>query len=1623
MHLTTSEDTTINKETIKRFHDLFKRVEKEWDGASTLVMDEEKQGYAVVSLEDYAAMEEDERKKIVARNSKFAMVPLTENVLEGADLRFGLKGGWWQPLTPGEKEKLLRDAGINEKRLIAKMERDNITCLAIKDLTGRLVQFNRLTMVYAYEEAPTDNEEEEKTIIETGLKGGKPRRPDAARAHQNKSKVRLAMMDAELERQGIVDAEKEVWEDFRPRGLNAEVGGEGSNSSLPPPPELFDFLGKEEAPRPLDFDFVPGGDNGGGPEDPPSGPDLLGWAKKHNKQLVAHYWKVLDGGEYLASDKASYREIDIGRTVTVEHGGVVMTTRIGDDNTGGLATYGPWYYKEEPSYSDLYPQGYIRLVEEAMFAAVRASPTREVRDDYFPSTVKFCLTRKWKIKYTADLDKIIDSYVSDPKFQADYDSLLARQVRSDIEECRIIALNRNRAHCQAMSPSIPRWVPFLGGTKLPYQYLVAIVCVVGWYLVGKGVDDLLSRVATSKKKSQQASPVRKVAKWVFSKLGLDMDLFSEAARDLVSSNRNAASSLAKSLAAWWFSFIYQRKTSPHTPDYGAKLLKYDPSKGKLVNSTASSARLNRSVTVLEPEGEFVIVSKTDKTWNGNRDDVSVGKGDIVWKNTVEIVDDCRESYETPSHRTVSSKEVTAYGLVIDKFPIVYPEVGSVKNRAGALIRRIAYSRSYNRDSVKRVINTIAKGALKDMAELAGQVPVPTIEEFLKNKQYSAEDKKYMISVAHLPLTKDDFRISEFVKDEAYVGKECLLDDESYKNRAIISRTLALVAKLGPLIHWFSEVLKLYLKALGEWRYDKDMSPAERGQFMERMWALGEDVFKMDASNFDGCLTNEWITFEKGVLFDFIASNVPVSRVQRENWTKTAAVVKGLFFQYCHARRSGDPITSPFNTFFNYCETRASGAIGGMFCGDDAIAVYPRGTKSSVVEAHFASVGVKEEVILCPSVADVEYCSGIFWPIMGCLVWGPKPGKVMAKFGHNKGNLPIKKEKQILLGTAIGMEPLCNHVPILGDLMRSVRNQLGWGGADLKPDFRQLADVYHQGARRFRPIAYDFGTVKFAAARYQCSETDIVEACEEIYKMDFSKVVVLKGDLWRRIAAIDNGLDPLDLGQGMTRWRYEEPELPVNFKGTILNNVPGLWLFGVDGGKRSENPTQELVDVAVEELALGLTGPIGVADLLTHETYNQGFSAARVAKHCFLAAIRASYPFVAFALHYGHNYLALMAENNSAVRLNRSKNTKQGAAKNAKMSSAEKTKLKEEIMASVAKREEKLRNRAQRLAVVPRMVATTRATGTVTSREAPAASAHSSCVIQCVNPFDPRCNGCRLPDMSNVGVSTVNAMLSGTQTTDSTYGTVTFAMCPMAGYCFQYPGSYTSATTWSWTGGGAASFGNYSTISAAYNAYRPVCAGYRISLAANLMTTVGTFHACWVPAKYGRSGVGNQFRENFPASISEMATFPTYRKCSLADIGVDGLIFSAPRLSRSSEIFEGFSGYDEQFNYERGFLYPWQVLVIAITGAATNQVIISYDMICRMEVLNVKTNGVTANLGVQPYSAPAMEVLYSLPSLLPTWIKESKVGQVIGRMAGKVSKYVNDNASTLNKLVGLAASLV
>lgn len=390
----------------------------------------------------------------------------------------------------------------------------------------------------------------------------------------------------------------------------------------------------------------------------------------------------------------------------------------------------------------------------------------------------------------------------------------------------------------------------------------------------------------------------------------------------------------------------------------------------------------------------------------------------------------------PETEIVHREEVVdMYGVQTDA-AAVYPS-NSNENLRQALEIRAGFDRNVDKEAARN-FRDFAIEMLSQLPDIDIGTPNP---EALFRAKYGVKKAEHLLSLINEPLTEKDIWSELFVKGEVYLGKT----EDTYKSRMIWNRSLKFLAHHLPACDQVSHGLAKIFNKHTNFYYTSGATVADISNYADKI-TLWPHIVEMDVSNFDGSVLNEMLEVEKWFLQNKVTGYWPDKEWFIENHDKVwgRSFDGEVTYQANHGRRSGDPVTSCFNSMQNILLTmwvcgghNWDGDIVVMAAGDDNVTSLKHYVDAYKITTRYAKLGMKVNAINRDSIYQTEFCSGLFWNVGGRPYWGNLPFRQLSKLGMNHGKHDPKMFKSLLLGMSKSLLPSAGHVPVLGALLRAI----------------------------------------------------------------------------------------------------------------------------------------------------------------------------------------------------------------------------------------------------------------------------------------------------------------------------------------------------------------------------------------------------------------------------------------------------------------------------------------------------------------------------------------------------------------------------------------------------------
>jgi len=287
----------------------------------------------------------------------------------------------------------------------------------------------------------------------------------------------------------------------------------------------------------------------------------------------------------------------------------------------------------------------------------------------------------------------------------------------------------------------------------------------------------------------------------------------------------------------------------------------------------------------------------------------------------------------------------------------------------------------------------------------------------------------------------DKQVRKWCKRKSFVKVENLLyksplGKKSKAPRLIQGAQPQFICLVGP---WIAAVQKVVKQ---DWNYNNFIVftsgvPADR---CARNVTKFDKWLEDDVSAWDSSCSQELLRIEAW-LFEKIGAPLAVRQLIIKNINTYGVTGNGWSYARMGCRKSGDPYTSLGNSLLNGlihlyifckfygCTVKQSKQMLRMLVqGDDNLLNYSSRLPSQDWKKQMLRFGFSSIAIHRTKRDFVEFCSMRIYDVVDGVTFGPKPGKVLAKFGVFCDPPTHINPLSMLKGTAIGLVPSCNHIP-------------------------------------------------------------------------------------------------------------------------------------------------------------------------------------------------------------------------------------------------------------------------------------------------------------------------------------------------------------------------------------------------------------------------------------------------------------------------------------------------------------------------------------------------------------------------------------------------------------------
>jgi len=262
-------------------------------------------------------------------------------------------------------------------------------------------------------------------------------------------------------------------------------------------------------------------------------------------------------------------------------------------------------------------------------------------------------------------------------------------------------------------------------------------------------------------------------------------------------------------------------------------------------------------------------------------------------------------------------------------------------------------------------------------------------------------------------------------------------------RLIQGATPQFICLVGPWVMACQDLLKRRWNIKNMMCFTSGISSEKLADYVEN---ADGPIIEDDLGKFDCSIRKPWCEFEVWLCKKFGAPRA-VLDLMWANIKTHGYTHHGWFYKCAGTRKSGDPYTSLMNSIINglshlylYCKWTgksvrdASSSIKMLLQGDDNLLRH----RECVVfpwQEGMATLGFDSAAQYRSNLEEAEFCSNRLYPVWRTetergYVFGPKPGKVLAKLGYIINPPKNVRPAVMMRGVALGLQKNCNHIPPL-----------------------------------------------------------------------------------------------------------------------------------------------------------------------------------------------------------------------------------------------------------------------------------------------------------------------------------------------------------------------------------------------------------------------------------------------------------------------------------------------------------------------------------------------------------------------------------------------------------------
>ncbi len=199
------------------------------------------------------------------------------------------------------------------------------------------------------------------------------------------------------------------------------------------------------------------------------------------------------------------------------------------------------------------------------------------------------------------------------------------------------------------------------------------------------------------------------------------------------------------------------------------------------------------------------------------------------------------------------------------------------------------------------------------------------------------------------------------------------------------------------------------------------------------------IVEDDLGKFDCSIREPWCRLETWMCQKMGAPRA-VLMLMHANIKTHGYTLHGWKYKCDGTRKSGDPYTSLMNSIINglshlyiYCThlnlsvDQARSTLWMLVQGDDNLMRHLQNVEIPW-QPRMEALGFDSEAVYRCSLTEAEFCSNRLYPTDIGWLFGPKPGKVLAKLGYIVTPPDGVHYKSLMRGVALGLRKICNFIP-------------------------------------------------------------------------------------------------------------------------------------------------------------------------------------------------------------------------------------------------------------------------------------------------------------------------------------------------------------------------------------------------------------------------------------------------------------------------------------------------------------------------------------------------------------------------------------------------------------------